>query len=331
MRSTENPSIRRLRRNRPWRKRLAFEWGGGGYRCALDRTDFRTLDPLYTGRIFTWDIDQTYLQTEIKSLRHLIQIPFELAVDKRAIPGTPSLLKGIRRGTEGRFQQVPLYFVSASPPQLRSVIERKMLLDGVNYDGITFKNQLAHLLRFRPDRLREQVGYKLSALLLNRRAHPPKATEILFGDDSESDAFIYETYQQIISGELRGAPLRGALLDRGVEPADAEYVRLLSEGMESYRGVEKIFIHRTGHGKAVDEYKPNLHFTQTPFQAAVSLWKMDAIDEDALMAVGTECEEHSSLHTQLADGVARGVFHEEAKRDVSRLLVEFLHKGGTPN
>ena len=104
-------------------------------------------------------------------------------MDKRAIPGTPALLKGIRRGVGPTHQQTPLYFVSASPPQLRQVIERKMLADGVEPDGITFKDQFHHILRGRPDQLRNHVGYKLAALLLNRRAHPIGSREYLYGDD----------------------------------------------------------------------------------------------------------------------------------------------------
>ena len=82
----------------------------------LDRTNNRELEPDYSGPVAICDIDKTYLATKLESLRALLAIPFELAVDKRAIPGMAAVLREIRRGPGARSRLTPLYFVSASPP-----------------------------------------------------------------------------------------------------------------------------------------------------------------------------------------------------------------------
>src|SRR4051812_48106233 len=87
------------------------------------------------GAGFVWDIDKTYLDTRFSQLKGLAGIPFEFGIDKRALPGTVELPRGLRDGPTGR-EHRPLYFVSASPPQIAPAIERKMLLDGVEWDGI---------------------------------------------------------------------------------------------------------------------------------------------------------------------------------------------------
>src|SRR5687767_10422110 len=111
----------------------------------IDRSNDRRIPSDYRGDVLVWDIDKTYLDTRFSSWRGLAAIPFELAIDKEALPGAVPLLRALRRGPGDRTALVPLYFVSGSPPQLRRVIERKMILDGVEFDGITFKDQLGLL------------------------------------------------------------------------------------------------------------------------------------------------------------------------------------------
>ena len=140
------------------------------YRYPLDRTQERSFPSDFSGDLHIWDIDETYLATDIDSLKGMLSVPLDMAVDKRNVAGTDILLRALRRGpdTGGPVRSNPLYFVSASPPQMRRVIQKKMLLDGVEFDGITFKDQLALLRARRVAALKHHVAYKLSALLLNR-------------------------------------------------------------------------------------------------------------------------------------------------------------------
>jgi hypothetical protein len=253
----------------------------------LNRSDQRTLDPEFSGVIYTWDIDKTYLDTEFHSLSELLLTAVEFAVDKRAIAGTVPLLRGIRRGPTASSRLTPLYFVSASPPQLRGVLERKMLLDGVDSDGVTLKDQLALAMRGRFRQIKEQAGYKLTALLLNRRAHPPRAHEILFGDDSESDAFVYSTYARILAGQLRGPDLVSALVARGVTPDGAAHVASLAHDLPVADAVRRIFIH-LAVGKptvTVEREGPLVAATHSPLQPALALWEQGEIDEATVAQV----------------------------------------------
>jgi hypothetical protein len=212
------------------------------YRYPLERENHRIFPPEYSGFVYVWDIDKTYLESDFNSLKGMLKIPFELAVDKRTIAGADSLLRLLRRSGPDATAS-GLYFVSASPNQLRKTIAKKMLLDGVEHDGITLKDWSAIIKSGRMGKLREQIGYKLSALLLGRRDLGWRAREILFGDDSESDALSYSLYADICAGRLRGDALRHTVEKNGVGPQDARYIESLSRDLPSTDWVDRIYIH----------------------------------------------------------------------------------------
>lgn len=214
------------------------------YRYPLQRTQERTFDRDLTGPLYIWDIDETYLSTDIDTVRGMLAVPLDLPIDKRNVAGTDVLLRALRRGptVDGPIHSNPLYFVSASPPQLRRVIEKKMLLDGVEYDGITFKDQLALLRNGRVATLKHHIAYKLSALLLNRAELPWGVRESAFGDDTETDALIYALYADIIAGRLRGPALANTLRLNGCEVDDCSYVARLAGHLRTQELVEAIYI-----------------------------------------------------------------------------------------
>lgn len=260
------------------------------FQYPFSRSDDRTFAPDFSDTIYTWDIDKTYLRSRFDSILDLAKAAIELAIDKYAIDGTVALLRAIRRGPGPRSRQTPLYFVSASPPQLRKILAQKMLLDGVEFDGITLKDQFAYLRRMRFFHLRSQVGYKLVALLTNRRVHPPAAQEILFGDDSESDAMIYWTYARILRGELRGAPLSNELAHLGVPTDDATLIGRLAEPIEPTDAVRRIVIHlETGKKpQEFERFAPLLVPSRSPLQAALVLLSMGEIMERGVIEVAKE-------------------------------------------
>jgi hypothetical protein len=226
-------------------KLLGLRKHANSYAFPLDRTQQRDFSAGYDGDLFYWDIDKTYLDTDHESVLGLVAVTWEMAVDKRQVAATDVLLRALRRGAPagGGIWSNPIYFVSASPPQLRTVIERKMLMDGVEYDGVTFKDQLALIRTGKMNRLRAHVAYKLSALLLYRRELPWTVRETLFGDDSESDALIYGLYADIVAGRLRGDVLEATLRKNGALSEDALYVRDLAAGMPRKDLVDRIYIH----------------------------------------------------------------------------------------
>lgn len=167
----------------------------------MARSNHRTLPADYQGPVFVWDIDKTYLDTHFHSLGGLLKIPLELGVDKNAVKGTPELLQALRDGSDNKSNH-PLFFISASPYQIRKSIERKMLLDGIDFDGICFKDPLAAAKKGHFDELKNQVPFKLGALLLLVQELPKGAEIYLFGDDAESDAQIYSLFADMVAGRL---------------------------------------------------------------------------------------------------------------------------------
>ena len=153
-------------------------------------------------RVFRWDLDKTYLVSQFDSLRDLFRVPFQKAQDKVALPGVATLLKALDKRAEEDGASSRVYFLSASPPQIGNAIREKLELDGIRYDGITFKHQVANLVRGRFDALREQIGYKLERLLAAAEQTQPGSLEFLFGDDWESDPFVYSLYADILDGAV---------------------------------------------------------------------------------------------------------------------------------
>jgi len=225
------------------RRLVGAGWGAARSSYPLSVQEHRELPEDYRGPVFVWDIDKTYLSTAFSSIRGLARIPIEFAVDKLAIPGMPEILRALRRGPGPGYACLPLYFISASPPQIRRVIEHKMLLDGVEPDGITCKDWLSALAQFRPGRLREQVGFKLCALL-EGRLRRPLADEYLFGDDAEKDPVAFHLYAQIVAGSISPGEAQERVAAEGVDREARQFVFDLVGRLPRRRGrVERIFIH----------------------------------------------------------------------------------------
>ncbi|MFZ9886749.1 MAG: hypothetical protein ACO3JL_04530 [Myxococcota bacterium] len=274
----------------------------------IDRTNHRSL-AAHTGDIFVWDIDKTYLDTRFSSLRGLLSIPLEFAVDKRAVPGAVPLLRAIRRGPGPKSALTPLYFVSGSPRQLRPVIEQKMTLDGVDFDGITFKDHLALLRSIRTSGLLAQVGYKLLALLLYRLEAHPAATWWLVGDDVEADEAVFLLFREVCGG-LKGKSLDKALQERGVNSDQRRrcisLADCLSGDMSPFGG---IFIHLASGHAPLASTTLGVYQTLSYVQVALVLASAGRIQERDLRAVTADLRRHhmteAMIEKHLEDAVIR--------------------------
>jgi hypothetical protein len=229
--------------------------------------------------ILRWDLDKTYLVSQFESLRYLIRVPFQKAKDKVALPGVASLIKGIRRTVERR-RPVAVYFLSASPPQIGAAIREKLELDGILYDGITFKDQVRHLIYARFDAVLEQIGYKLEQLLKSARENAPASLELLFGDDWESDPFVYSLYADILERRLDadevGELLRRAEVSRHYGDRIAELIRQ----QRPPASVAGVFILRQRPARAADlqAFGPRLVWFDNYFECALNLWDISLLD-----------------------------------------------------
>jgi len=222
------------------------------------------------------------------------------------------------------FACAPLYFVSASPPQLRSVIARKMLLDGVDYDGITFKDWVRTLRQGRPGRLKEQVGFKICALLEARRRRP-HATEYLFGDDYEKDATAYSLYAKIVGNEISAADAEAALTAEGVKPDDRACIRLMRESLPDDLGpVRRIFIHleKKTAPHEFDRFGHRLCATINAFQLALALAELGVVDARTVHQAARAMQDSApfgrvDFDDLLADAISRGLVSADKARDLA--------------
>ena len=194
--------------------------------------------------IARWDLDKTYLRTEFDTLRDLVRTALERPDEKRTNPGAATLLREMVRAG------ISVHILSGSPEQMRRRLEDKLRLDGIKWDSFTLKPNLTNMLRLRFRALRDQLGYKLPALLESRaRATPPPPDdpgvrrETLFGDDAEADAFVYSLYADVVAGRV-DEPTLAAICDKGRVYEDvAASVLSNAQRLHHEDAVERILIH----------------------------------------------------------------------------------------
>jgi hypothetical protein len=278
-----------------------------------------------------WDLDKTYLKSEFETFRELVRIPFEKAEDKVAAPGVAALIRALRDTATRHERPIRVYFISASPPQIGRAIRQKLALDGVEYDGIVFKDQLHRIMRGKFRHLREQVGYKLTELLKARRNDPSDAREYLFGDDWESDPLIYSLYADVLAGRVPPADLRDILERIRVDRPLVEEAVQLAETGEHSDAVSRIFINleKRTPPASFHSYGPRLVPTFNYLQTAACLYQDGALDRGGVAAVVRSLFEDSAysaerLVNSLADVERRG----HLRRETALLLGELLRREG---
>src|SRR5580704_8957599 len=199
--------------------------------------------------IARWDLDKTYLRTEFDSLRDLVKTALERPDQKRTNPGASTLLREMVRAG------IRVHILSGSPEQMRKNLEDKLRLDGITWDSFTLKPNLQNLLRLRFRAVRDQLGYKLPALLRSRAALADSGEtaasirETLFGDDAEADAYVYSLYADLLAGRI-GEDVVMRVLQRG-----RVYEDVVAETIDAVRTIE--------HGDVVERILIHLE-RQTP-------------------------------------------------------------------
>ncbi len=279
--------------------------------------------------VYRWDLDKTYLKSDFESLRKMMRVPFERAEDKVDAPGVAALIRTLRQSAKREGRPAFVYFISASPPQIGRAIREKLALDGVDVDGIVFKDQLQHLVRGRFRLLREQVGFKLAELLKARLAAPPDAIEYLFGDDWESDPVIYSLYADVLAGRLTPDALTELLIRLRIDPLRLIEINDLRARLTHSDCVRRIFINlerRTPPGH-FESFGPRLVPTFNYFQTALVLHEEATLPIDAVVDVGRSLMQRSSytperLRNSLDDLVRRGYVGIASSVELRRELEE---------
>jgi hypothetical protein len=138
--------------------------------------------------------------------------------------------------------------------------------------------------------LKDQVGFKLNALLSSREALPAHTDEILFGDDAETDAFVYSLYADLCAGRV-GSEILVQVLERAAVRAEEipELVRLAAR-LPRRDHCLRIFIHldRISSLDPFAEYGMRVVPFYNYFQPAVVLVEMGAIEAKAALRVAAE-------------------------------------------
>lgn len=211
--------------------------GRGGYAAARVDT---------VRHIFRWDLDKTYLKTEFATFSDLVRTARLDAEQRENIPGSAALIRAIRTAQSSESEHL-VFFISGSPEQLRSVLEKKLSLDGVNPDGFVLKPAVSNILRGRFRVVKSQVGYKLTELVRGRSEAPIGTKETLFGDDAESDAFIYSLYADIVAGRVGEEQLERVLKASGAYRSQVDDVMQALEAVVHENPVRRIIIHLDQH------------------------------------------------------------------------------------
>lgn len=188
----------------------------------------RILSDDFTGPVVTSDIDQTFLDTKIDSRQGLMETLFERIESKRSLPGMEQFYRALDT------ENVPLFFLSASPSFFRRTLEGVFERFQINHDALFLKDLLgpinsivrktlevlsniedymtqnmneamersARFLGSTMQSIVDQIAYKLTVLLEQRTMMPTGSQEVLIGDNTESDYFIFTIYQHLLLGNV---------------------------------------------------------------------------------------------------------------------------------
>lgn len=251
--------------------------------------------------IFRWDLDKTYLRTDFDTIRDLVRTALQKPEEKVNVPGVVTLLKELTRHNDR--SRAYLTFISGSPSQMRTNLERKFELDGIRPDTFILKPTLKNILRGRFRAVRGQVGYKL-VTLLTLREDGPVAPETLFGDDAEQDAFIYSLYADLASNSIPRDLLFDILDEAGVySPIRASILERFAR-MRHDANVNRIFIHLDRHTAPGRfwVYGPRVVPITNYFQAALVLFHDGVLSLEAVLRVTAGLvREHAYGNLELAN------------------------------
>ncbi len=220
-----------------WRKRAEIKQDVAFF-SYIDKDIEKSLQTTYI-----WDLDKTYLDTKFESVKGLIRAAMEQGSQKKNIPGTGELVRNIKVFHEESMKTpFAIYFITASPPQIETKINEKLHFDDIHPNGIFFKDNMQNLKPKRLWRLTKQVGFKLQSLLQLRLRLSENVKQVLWGDDSESDAVIYSLYSDICAQRLTQEQIQKILKFYHVTGKQVDTIMGLAASIPKSDPVEKIYI-----------------------------------------------------------------------------------------
>ena len=225
---------------------------------------------------YCWDLDRTYLDTDIHSMRGMVRAALEDASEKRNIPGSATLLRHFT--AVRRYPGACAVWLANS---LRGVLAKKLALDEIAFERLVLKDNLRNIRRGRLKAVRGQVVQAAPSL---RAAGGSFADdlEILFGDDSEADALVYSLYARAIAGRATADVVSQVMSNGRLRRPD----RARPARPNPRRCVRTIFIHVDRYVPSHLQYLgPRVHVVFSWFQAAHGLWALDRLSADGVAEV----------------------------------------------
>ena len=208
------------------------------------------------------DIDKTYLETRTSSIFDLAKAALETSQDKKTVLDANKYLEALL-WSEKKSTEYPLnypifpknlHFVSASPPQLKTTLVEKFLMDRLCWSSITLKNQLYNIKKIKFHLLREQFSFKTLAIfhLFDKN---PRCEFFLIGDNAESDPYIYTGIKLFKDGTLSHKGYMEFLRMAGLTRESIRTVAQ-SKGFLKPAKIKNIFIRDLGtnHTTLIDPY-----------------------------------------------------------------------------
>jgi len=245
--------------------------------------------------VFVWDLDKTYLDTHFESFSGLMRIIFEKALQKRNVPGTAVLVRALFKSDKN----MPIYFISASPPQMQEKIKQKLDLDGITPYGFFSKDNLKNLRPARWSRLTNHIGFKLQALMEIRLLLSEDCHMMCWGDDSESDANIYSLFSDICSHRLTDREVINLLTAFRTPEDQIELILELRDQREDFDPLKRVYINL-----AVDtdpeyyrRYGRRLMAVDNTFEVALDLFQRGFVDLDSVIDICKDLKDNYRFKT----------------------------------
>jgi hypothetical protein len=234
------------------------------------------------GTIYRFDLDKTYLKTDFETIKGLIKTAFEKPEEKESFPGADTLIREIQKESGNQ-----IYFISGSPEQMRRVLEKKLNMDGIKWSQLILKPNLKNLLLGRFHALKEQVSYKLPVLLESRAKLKSPAQEVLFGDDAESDAFVYSLYADAVAGRIKIDTIEEIFHLAGAHKEAYEIAQESLKNLRKSDDIRRILIHldKKSPPKQFEKYGERVVPFYNYFQAALILYKDNLIGIGSVLIV----------------------------------------------
>lgn len=285
------------------------------------------------GEVFVWDLDKTYLDTRIDSLGGLLGAVMERSLSKKNIPATNVLIRQLAEYWQGQKGGgvFPIFFITASPPQMEERIREKLSFDGIPPIGCYYKNNLRNLRPSRWWRLKRHVGYKISALLYLRAQLSETVQQVLWGDDSESDAIIYNLYSDICAGRIVDAELKSLLKKIGMAPDNIELIFELKAKIPQNDPVAKIYINLaidTDHDYYL-KFGRRTVATYNTLQVALDLFQDQRLSiEDVGLVYDEMIQKYGFTHEQLLKSFEEFVTRPQLGEQTCEQYIQFLKSRG---